>query len=420
MTRQDSQVATVIRTTRYRLVPRTRSNADYLAGLAGAGRYVWNELLARSKQAYADWVEAGEPKSDRPSVTFFSLGKAFTALRNEPGHVWLKGYPFAVVRLSSAKRLADAYARFFNGEAGFPRFKARRGDDSFTIPDARARDGRLWIPKLGKWLVMRRKGGDPWADVGECRQAVVKRELGKWYAYVTWRVPADTVGLEVPNDTIGVDMNAGHLATSDGNILRLPKVGRLEARYRRYQRKMARQRNASNRRNRTRVKAAKAKRRLRDIRRNWHHQVSHQLAAVHDTVVVEDLKTEAMTRKGGRRKRGLNRVVRDTGWHGLRQKLAYKAANLVAVDPRNTSRTCHKCGHCAKENRRSQARFVCGSCGYEGNADVNAALNILASGVGATGRGRGVGAVEATPTIRQKILNGLMPMALRPAVKSKV
>ena len=49
---------------------------------------------------------------------------------------------------------------------------------------------------------------------------------------------------------------------------------------------------------------------------------------------------------------------------------------LALVDPRDTSRTCSACGHCAKENRRSQAEFVCQSCGHSLNADFNAALNI--------------------------------------------
>ena len=33
-----------------------------------------------------------------------------------------------------------------------------------------------------------------------------------------------------------------------------------------------------------------------------------------------------------------------------------------------------------KENRKTQAKFVCKSCGHEDNADNNAALNILAAG----------------------------------------
>ncbi|MGH2507329.1 MAG: zinc ribbon domain-containing protein [Ktedonobacteraceae bacterium] len=46
------------------------------------------------------------------------------------------------------------------------------------------------------------------------------------------------------------------------------------------------------------------------------------------------------------------------------------------VDPRNTSRTCSACGHCAKENRKSQAIFCCVNCGMTMNADINAAINI--------------------------------------------
>ncbi len=64
----------------------------------------------------------------------------------------------------------------------------------------------------------------------------------------------------------------------------------------------------------------------------------------------------------------------------LRKKIAYKARLLgipvIAVNPRNTSRTCHECGHCEKGNRQSQARFECQSCGHVSNADYNAARNI--------------------------------------------
>ena len=66
------------------------------------------------------------------------------------------------------------------------------------------------------------------------------------------------------------------------------------------------------------------------------------------------------------------------GWafHQLRSFVEYKArlagVFVVAVDPRNTSRTCSACGHCEKANRKSQAEFVCRHCGYSTNADRNA------------------------------------------------
>jgi putative transposase len=52
---------------------------------------------------------------------------------------------------------------------------------------------------------------------------------------------------------------------------------------------------------------------------------------------------------------------------------------LLAV-PHNTSRTCPACSHIAKENRQTQALFLCVDCGYENNADVVGAINILARG----------------------------------------
>lgn len=70
------------------------------------------------------------------------------------------------------------------------------------------------------------------------------------------------------------------------------------------------------------------------------------------------------------------------GWafYQLRAFLTYKALAagvvVVLVDPRNTSRTCAACGHCAKANRRDQAHFLCLHCGHAANADHNAARNI--------------------------------------------
>jgi transposase len=64
----------------------------------------------------------------------------------------------------------------------------------------------------------------------------------------------------------------------------------------------------------------------------------------------------------------------------LRQFVTYKAARagvpVAFVDPRNTSRTCPRCGHIDKANRRSQSLFSCVSCGFSGLADHIAAINI--------------------------------------------
>ena len=92
-------------------------------------------------------------------------------------------------------------------------------------------------------------------------------------------------------------------------------------------------------------------------------------------------------------KSGLNKAILDQGWYNFRLLLEYKQAwrggQVVAVDPRNTSRTCPECGHVAKENRKNE-RFRCQACGHAAHADHVGALNILAAGqaVSACGVGR--------------------------------
>jgi putative transposase len=65
--------------------------------------------------------------------------------------------------------------------------------------------------------------------------------------------------------------------------------------------------------------------------------------------------------------------------------LAYKAKQagvaFVEVDPAYTSQMCSACGWVDKRNRRSQAAFECGRCGFVGHADHNAAINIATRGV---------------------------------------
>jgi putative transposase len=80
-----------------------------------------------------------------------------------------------------------------------------------------------------------------------------------------------------------------------------------------------------------------------------------------------------------RAKAGLNRSIHAAGWGRLATRLEQKAAGRVEkIDPAYTSQTCHACGHCAADNRESQAVFRCRACGHVDHADVNAAKNIAA------------------------------------------
>ncbi|MFL5662200.1 MAG: zinc ribbon domain-containing protein, partial [Ktedonobacteraceae bacterium] len=50
--------------------------------------------------------------------------------------------------------------------------------------------------------------------------------------------------------------------------------------------------------------------------------------------------------------------------------------HVAFVDARYTSQACSRCGYIAKRNRVCQSEFSCQSCGYQCNADLNAAYNL--------------------------------------------
>ncbi len=78
-----------------------------------------------------------------------------------------------------------------------------------------------------------------------------------------------------------------------------------------------------------------------------------------------------------------NRLLNAWSYYELQTMIKYKAERegirVRFIDPAFTSQTCSHCGHVDKENRKSQAKFECTECGFELNADHNAAINIARS-----------------------------------------
>ena len=115
-------------------------------------------------------------------------------------------------------------------------------------------------------------------------------------------------------------------------------------------------------------------------REAWQQEVTTALVRSSDRIVLEDLKVKNMTRKGGKRKRGMNRSFLAFSPARFATMLEYKTllsgGELIFIPPHHTSQRCNECGYTAKENRESQAVFVCKNCKNKDNADNNAALNI--------------------------------------------
>jgi putative transposase len=231
----------------------------------------------------------------------------------------------------------------------------------------------------GRVLVPFRMGGYQEARLDAIKgQADLLYRNGVFSLAVTLEVPVPPPD-EAEGGTLGVDLGIVNLATdSEGELFSGKAVEKTRQRMHSLRQRLQKRGTKSAKRHLKKLSGREAR-----FRRNTNHVISKRLVskakATRRAIAIEELRhirssTERTVRRSER--------ARHSSWSfwQLRFFLSYKAAlsgvSLHTVDPRNTSRTCSACGHCAKANRRSQASFLCLACGHTDNADRNAAINI--------------------------------------------
>lgn len=349
---------------------------------AGSCRFVFNKALALQKERY----EQSEKK-----LSYADLCKHLVIWKGEQDTQWLSETPSQALQ-QTLKDLDRAYTNFFAKRADFPRFKKKGLSSSFRYPQGcklEQANSRLFLPKLG-WLRYRNSR----TVQGIIKNVTVSLSGGKWFVSIQSEREVDTP-LHQGGD-IGIDVGIARFATlSDGSHKDpLNSFKRHETALRKAQQAMSRKVKFSSNWKKARAKVQRIHTRIGHARRDFLHQTSHVISKNHAMIVIEDLQVKNMSKsaagtieqpgKNVRAKSGLNKAILDQGWGEFRRQLDYKSAwrggHLVAVNPKNTSRTCPCCGHISEENRKTQAEFVCVACEFKENADVVGAINILRAG----------------------------------------
>ena len=351
---------------------------------AGSCRFVFNKALALQKGRY----EQGEKK-----LGYAGLCRLLTEWRNGAETAWLSNAPVHPLQ-QTLKDLERAYTNFFAKRADFPRFKKKGQSDSFRYPDPKQikldqTNRRLFLPKLG-WLRYRNS-----RDVlGVVKNVTVSQSCGKWFVSIQTEREVDQ---SIPQGgAVGIDMGITRFATlSDGSHIEpLNSFRRHETALRKAQQAMSRKTKFSNNWKKAKARVQRIHSRIGNTRRDYLHKTTTTISQNHAMVCIEDLQVRNMSKsaagstekpgKNVRAKSGLSKSILDQGWFEFRRQLDYKLAWqggwLVAVPPQYTSQTCPCCGHVSKDNRQKQAKFECVECGFEENADLVGAINILRAG----------------------------------------
>ncbi|MFJ8630880.1 RNA-guided endonuclease InsQ/TnpB family protein [Streptomyces sp. NPDC093568] len=313
---------------------------------------------------------------------------------------------------ATLRRLDKAFAAFFRrvvsgDRPGYPRFRGVNWFDTVDFP--KDGDGCRWdstphdpVTRVRLQGVGHVKVNQHRPVLGKVKTVSVKREGKRWYVILTAEQP-EPEPLPRTGSVVGIDMGlANYLADSGGEFLPHPRHGRkAAAKLEAAQRALSRCKRRSNRRRKAVHKVAGLHRKVRRQRLDHAHKTALDLVRQHDFIAHEDLKIRNMLRapspkddpeqpgdflpNGAAAKAGLNHSISDAGWGVFLTILHAKAESagreVIAVDPRNTSRTCPECGHVSAENRPTQEKFHCVSCGHQAHADTVGALNVLRAGL---------------------------------------
>ncbi|MGX7676644.1 RNA-guided endonuclease InsQ/TnpB family protein [Plantactinospora sp. DSM 117369] len=383
----------MIRAYEFLLRPTSRQAASLTACLDDH-RQMYNAALEERQEAY---------RRARVTVRYGHQSAQLKHIRrDDPDHArWSFSSQQATLR-----RLDKAFQAFFRrlraGQTpGYPRFKGAGWFDTVEWP--KDGDGCRWnsTPDSGRTRVYLQGVGHVRVHAhrkvdGRVKTVSVKREGRRWYVILTCaEVPAEP--LPATGRTVGIDMGVtSFLTTSDGLHIDNPRhsaasAGRLVD----AQRALARCERGSHRRRKARARIAALHRKVRRRRLDHAHKIALWLVRHYDVIAHEALPIRNMTRsakgtidKPGRnvaQKAGLNRSILDAGWGVFLNVLHAKAESAgrvtVGVDPRDTSRTCPACRHRTRDNRVTQAEFVCVACGFADHADVVGATNVHRAGL---------------------------------------
>jgi transposase len=376
---------------RYRLLPSPAQEAVLRDHCAHA-RYVWNLAV----EQHSHWHPG---RKSAPG--YLEQCRQLTQARAE--NPWLAAGS-QTVQQQALRDFTQAMTAFFDpgNPAGLPSWRKAGRHEGFRIVgrgrqwDVRRlsrKTGQVRVPKAG-WVRFRWSRAVP---PGVKSYRVTMDRAGRWhvaFAVLPGPVPAPGNG-----QVVGIDRGvAVAAALSTGQLLHCPALtGRERTRLRRMQRRLAHAKRGSHRRGRVKHAIARLRARETDRRKDWAEKTSTGIARQFDVIRVEDLQITNMTRsakgtrenpgRNVRQKAGLNRGILRSGWGLLVRRLEEKAPGRVEkVSPAFTSQRCSACGEVDRASRESQAVFRCTACGFAGNADVNAAINI-AAGHAVTARG---------------------------------
>ncbi|MFB6088267.1 MAG: RNA-guided endonuclease InsQ/TnpB family protein [Candidatus Aenigmatarchaeota archaeon] len=210
---------------------------------------------------------------------------------------------------------------------------------------------------------------------------LVEHKDGEYYFHLTCEKEVEEKSMEEAKNFMGVDVGMNYLAVCTTTDKRQEFFGKGEAKDLRKTYEKMRQRLQSkgtfSALKRLEALSGKEKRLMKQL----NHEVSKKVVGFAEEQSVDVIGMEDLTEIRDRTKVRKKQRYQHESWafKQLQKFIEYKAKEkgirVKYIDPKNTSKTCSRCGHINRSNRKG-LDFECKKCGYELHADLNGARNI--------------------------------------------
>ena len=351
---------------KYRIYPNTEQKI-FFAKCFGCVRFFYNKSLSDMNDIY-------KSTSKFKNITPASYKEDYSFLKEVDS-----------LALSNAQLNRNiAFKAFFSHKSGFPKFKSKRNDQSYTTNMVNGNikisnnHRYISIPKCQRIRIKMHRRFE-----GIIKSITVSRTTDNKY-YMSLLVEEKNEPMEPTDKMIGLDLGIKDLIVdSNGHKYKNHKyLTKSQEKLAKEQRKLSKMVKGSNNRNKQRIKIAKIHKKIQNQRNDYLHKLSKSIIDENQVICIESLLVKDMMNDSK-----LARNITDASWSRLVTMLTYKANwydRTVIKVPSNypSSQLCSICGYQNSITKDLAIRkWTCPKCGSIHDRDINAAKNILSKGI---------------------------------------
>ena len=373
----------VNRAHKIRIYP-TKPQEEFLLKSCGSAKFIYNLFLGYLKDKY----EHQKRFDYKVKINWAELSASIPYIKDV--YPWVSEVQSASIT-ATLDDLKTAYNNFFRNlkqnpkMAGFPKFKNKFSHKSFYLHNTngikKINGKRIKLSKVG-WVKM----AESLRFDGKIMSGTISQDGDRWFISISSQI--NLPEQKVPERVIGIDRGVTHaIATnsSEEPFFDSPRpYKKMERKLQIAQRQLSKLATLAKERGvkledaknyqKQKLKVNKIHSKIKNTRENFTHETTTKIVKLGNLIKIENLNIKGMTKN-----HCLSKHILDNNWFELQRQLEYKTqltgGKVEKVNAAYTSQKCSKCGNIEKENRNG-GKFKCLQCGFELDADINAAYNI--------------------------------------------